>query len=503
MPVSDNHDLSEGQVSPQHYAIPAGVEIQHAGNRVLLSTPQGGRVVLDKLMLQIWQSAGGRSLEQILAHFQDQGYLTGDVFAGLACLARAGLLSYPQSPSTDHDSSHFNAAASPLVSVIIVTYNSLAWLPGCLASLQDQTHTSLEIILVDNGSSDGTAGWLAEHFPGPTLLQLDPPGSLAAAINRGIEASKGEYLLLLNPDVVLDPQAVFHLVKVAHSEENIAAVAAKLRLLWAPAFLNGLGNLVGALSWGTDIGLGHLDLGQLDAWIELPSACFAAALLPAKAWRAVGRLDEGLPMYYEDSEWCYRARLFGFSVRPAPQAVIYHAFSSRLPGQVPDGAQASLSAEKLRRVLYGRLRFITRLLGPGMLVRFLFCYIFEDFLNVVACLLRGRWDHCRAYWTAWVDYLASLKELRSCRNTLQNRRLQTDRELFRLQHQAPVPLVWRGLPLLTWDIVRHEYQPWIESHHVGRSRMTLQRALSIWRMEGPAALAHRLGRSIIWKWMQP
>ena len=498
MPVSDNHDPAEQPVSPC-YAIPAGVEIQHAGRRVLLTTPQGGRVVLDKLMLEIWQSADGRSLQQVLAHFQDQGYPAGDVSAALVCLARAGLLSYPQSPSTDNDSPHFDGASSPLVSVIIVTYNSLAWLPGCLASLQDQSHAPLEIILVDNGSSDGTAGWLAEQLPGSTLLRLDPPGSLAAAINRGIEASKGEYLLLLNPDVVLDPQAVSHLVKVAQSGENIAAVAAKLRLLWAPAFINGLGNLVGALSWGTDIGLGRLDLGQFDAWTELPSACFAAALLPAKALQAVGTLDEGLPMYYEDSEWCYRARLFGFSVRPAPQAVIYHAFS----GRVPDGMQAGLSAEKLRRVVYGRLRFITRLLGPGMLGRFLFCYIFEDFLNAIACLLRGRWDHCRAYWRAWADYLTSLKELRLCRKTLQSRRLQTDRELFRLQRQAPVPLVWRGLPLLTWDIVRYEYQPWIESRHTGRPRMTLPRALSIWRMEGPAALAHRLGRAIIWKWMQP
>jgi hypothetical protein len=157
----------------------------------------------------------------------------------------------------------------------------------------------------------------------------------------------------------------------------------------------------------------------------------------------------------------------------------------------------------LQRVIYGRLRFITRLLGPGFLLRFLIGYVLEDLLNVMTCLLRGRWGYLRAYWRAWSDYFHSLNELRSDRKNIQSRRTQTDRALYRLQSHAPVPLVWRGLPLLTWDIVRHEYKPWIESSQFGRSKMTLQRALSIWRIEGAAALAHRLGRGILWKLMQP
>jgi GT2 family glycosyltransferase len=383
--------------------------------------------------------------------------------------------------------------------VVIVSYKSLAWLPGCLASLRLQTHGRLEIVLVDNGSTDGSADWLAEHHPDLTLVRLEQTCSLAAAINQGVQASCGEYLLLLNPDVVLDPHAVSHLLQVALGDENVAAVAAKLRLMWAPAFLNGLGNLVGALSWGTDSALGHLDLGQFDHWTELPSTCFAAALLPARSLKVIGPLDNGLPMYYEDSEWCYRARLFGLNVRLAPKAVVYHAFS----GRVPDGTHAGLAVIKLHRVVYGRLRFITRQLGPGFLFRFLIGYAVEDLLNMMICLLRGRWGHLRAYWRAWSDYLGSLKALRCERKNIQSKRTQADRALFQLQRHAPVPLVWRGLPLVTWDIVRHEYRPWIEAHQTGRSKITLPRALSIWQVEGIAALAHRLGRGILWKLMQP
>ncbi len=102
----------------------------------------------------------------------------------------------------------------------------------------------------------------------------------------------GSTILLLNPDVQVEPDAVAHLVHKAASNPRCAAVAAKLRMLWTPAFLNGLGNQVGAISWGTDIGLGHLDLGQFAGWDEIPSACFAAALIPSRAVRddwAAGR----------------------------------------------------------------------------------------------------------------------------------------------------------------------------------------------------------------------
>jgi GT2 family glycosyltransferase len=496
--MDTNHD-PEKVSSQAIYRIPAGVQLVEAGRRLALTTLPGGQVTVDRIMLQIWQGADGRSGSEILADLGRQGLSQAEIQTALDCLVQAGLLAGPDAGQPSPEPEQAIENGGPLVSVVIVSYNSRSWLPDCLASLDKQSYSPLEIIVVDNGSSDGSPDWLAEHNPGITLVRLGASGSLAGAINRGMEAGQGEYILLINPDVVLDRDVVSRLVVIAQSDECCAAVAAKLRLLWAPAFLNGLGNLVGALSWGTDAALGHLDLGQYDHWTELPSACFAAALLPRRVLQEIGPLDEGFAMYYEDSEWCYRARLFGYAVRLAPQAVVYHAFSGRTPG----GSASGLGEVKLRRVVYGRLRFITRLLGPGYFLRFISGYLLEDLLSGLLYLVRGRFGHLRACARGWQDYFAALPELRCERKAIQSRRRLADRDLFQLQRQVPAPLVRGGQPLLTWDIVCHEYLPRLEAPRPAKPRMSLKRALAIWKVEGFGAMAHRIGRWMVWRLMQP
>jgi GT2 family glycosyltransferase len=493
----------EVQPNQPAYRIPAGVQPVDLGRQTILTTPQGGQVLVDQVMRQIWQGADGRAGPEILADFERQGLPGPGIRAVLDCLVQAGLLTGPDAVKPADDIRKIIGQGDPLVSVVIVSYNSRAWLPDCLASLANQSYSPLEIIVVDNGSNDGSPDWLAEHHPEVSLVRLRDGGSLAGAINRGIEVGRGEYILLLNPDVVLDADTVSRLVEIAQSDERCAAVAAKLRLLWAPAFLNGLGNLVGALSWGTDAALGHLDLGQFDHWTELPSACFAATLLPVRAVQEIGPLDEGFPMYYEDSEWCYRARLFGYTVRLAPKAAVYHAFSGRTPGGSAGAPASALGAVKLQRVVYGRLRFITRLLGPGYWLRFFAGYLLEDLLNGLLYLVRGRFGHVGAFPRAWRDYFAALPELRRQRRMIQQRRKLADRKLFRLQRQAPVPLIRGGRPLLTWDIICHEYLPRLQATQAAKPRMGLKRALAIWRVEGFSAMAHRIGRIMVWRLMQP
>jgi hypothetical protein len=296
------------------------------------------------------------------------------------------------------------------------------------------------------------------------LLSFHNPVSLAKAINLGVESSEGGYCLLLNPDVELAPDAIEQMQVIAQEDPSCAAVAAKLRFLWAPAFLNGVGNSVGAISWGQDNGLGHLDLGQFDKWGEVPSSCFAATLISKAAWMEIGPTDENFPLYYEDSEWSYRARILGYSIRLAPKAVIYHAFSGRRPG----GQEEGLSPKKLHQVVYGRLRFITKILGLRYFLRFVTSYILEDLFRITWAVLRGRFQIVDAIFLGWRDYLENFFEMLQDRNLVQAKRKVGDAEIVRLQNKVPLPLIWHGLPELTSDAVRNVYIPLISSGKVKR-----------------------------------
>lgn len=486
------------------YRIPTGVRDVAIHGHPALTTAQGGLVAIDLPLLELWRHANGREFDEVAASFQEHKVDPNALRAALLCLEKAGLLERGQPANDPHECQNVTGR---LVSVVIVGFNSKDWLEICLPSLCLQNYSPIEVIVVDNASSDGSSEWLEANYPGIRLVRFESGRSLSFALNEGVTVARGEYFLLLNPDVILEVDAIAQLVASAESGENCAAVAAKLKFLWAPAFLNGLGNFVGPFSWGVDNGLGHLDLAQFDDWREVPSACFAAILIPAGAWKTVGALDERFPLYYEDSEWCYRARLFGYQIRAAPQAIIFHAFS----GRVPTGKEAGLAASKLRQVAYGRLRFSVKILGQAYLVRFLTNYFMEDLLHFMIALLRFRVNILKAYLGAWNDFSRELSTMRKERAVIQARRVRTDHEIFQLQKRAPAPLVWNGLPLLTLDIILYQYLPVLVAHpeknvlelqdHSLSSKGWLanfRRATAIWRAEGFGALLHRFWRHTQW-----
>ena len=407
--------------------------------------------------MALLEFAQGKTYDEILKTFPTHLGSIQSVGAALDCLARAGFMekTEPQPFSAEGP-----PITGPLVSAIMVGFNSRRWLEVSLPTLLDQTYSPLEIILVDNGSEDGTAAWLNRQYPNLPLFSLSPSQPLARALNQGIGRAKGEYFLLLNPDITLEKEAVAEMVAVAERDSQCAAVAAKLKLSRAPGFLNGLGNYVGPFSWGTDWGLGHLDLGQFDDLTEVPSACFAATLIKKKAWEKTGPLDEGFPLYYEDSEWCYRARLFGWRIRPAPRAVIFHAMGET-GSDVPD---SGLRPAKIKSVVYGRIRFALKLLGRD-LPRFLVTYGIEDGFHFWAAVFRGKWLTSRAYLAAWGKIIQDLPALKRERRWIQRQRTLTDRQLFALQKNIPKTLTWKGLPVLTWDLIEHHYAPLLSSKH--------------------------------------
>ena len=448
------------------YHLPVGVEPLTIDGRPVLTTPEGGKVALDPALLGLWQAAPGHSLDEVLQQCRSTQMPTGLVRAGLAALAEAGLLLREAAPAPVTAPAPASPAPAPseLVSAIIIGYNCRRWMEDLVPSLLAQTHTALEIIMVDDASTDGLDEWLRREYPQVRRLRQERHHSLAANVNAAARLAAGQYLLILNADIRLAPEAVAELVAAARRQPQCGAVAAKLKFTWAPAFLNGLGNYVPDRSWGSDLGLGHLDLGQFDDWRTTPSACFAAALIPRGAWQAVGPVDESFPLYYEDTEWSYRARLLGYEVAAAPAAVIYHAFGS----DVPSGVETPLSPTKTQRAAYGRLRFSLKLAGRPLLGKLLRQYLSEDASNFGQALRRGDWPHAAAYLRAWSNVLLELPGLLRQRRGLQAARRRNDSELFYSIPDLPAPLDWHGLPELTLATVRRVYLPLFQSRRTRR-----------------------------------
>jgi GT2 family glycosyltransferase len=418
----------------------------------LLANGSGGTIFIDRklrdLVLHEWE------YETRSQHAPNAPPLDPIERAALALLRHA--LRQPSATEPDlEDRIELDEAEFDLISVIMVGFNSLNWVRISIPELHAQSYPQLEIVFVDNGSEDGSSEWITENYSHIKLCQFTEPQHLSKAINYGVEHAQGTYLLMLNPDVRLTNDAIMRLYERVHEEGEVAAVAAKLRFADATNFLNGIGNRVGPFSWGVDNGLGHLDMGQFDHWRELPSVCFAATLIKRDAWNAVGPLDEGFPLYYEDSEWSYRARALGYKLLAAPQSVIYHDFS---PGSAST-IMSQLQPGKLRNVVYGRLRFATKLISSGLLWRFLFGYLSEDLCRLLFSFLTLRFSDVIAILSGWNLFLRNLRKIRLQNYSLSRQRVVKDQALFRVRSEIPPVLIRKGRPEFTWDLILRYYIP--------------------------------------------
>ncbi len=439
------------------YVHPVGVAEVALAGRPGWRTPQDGRMAGDDTLLALWRAAHGQTLRHLAATSNPQV-----TRVALACLAEAGLLIRDGAPASAPPRPA-PPASSRVVSVVLVTYNSEDWIAECLASLRRQTHSAFELIVVDNGSPRDPAAAVAAAHPGARYLRQSSGRSFASALNAGAALATGDALLFLNPDVALEPDAVAQLVARMEASPRAAAVAAKLRFYWAPAFLNGVGNRVEARSWGRDNAIGHLDLGQFDQTTSVPSACFAAALIPREAWAVVGPVDEGFPMYYEDVAWSYRARRLGYDIALAPHAVVYHAFGSRLA----TGDEPGLSPRKLALVVYGRLRFACTVLDGSTRRDFCRAYVREDLANYRIASRSGDAATTAAYRRAWWRAVRHTPAWLARAQSLSRRATVSSSAMVQADARWPDGLVWQGVPELTEAAVRDVYLPLFQA---GRAR---------------------------------
>ena len=289
----------------------------------------------------------------------------------------------------------------PTISLILVTYNSEKWLENLREIFFNLSPWLHEIIIVDNGSEDGSLHGLRQIAYPIKIIENKDSKSFAAAVNQGCRLATGELLLIINPDVYIPKSSLWSLINFYEDNSEAAAIVPKLMLMRTPGFINGIGNIVPPFRWGYDLGLGHLDVGQFDHVKEVPSACFATVLIPRSKWYEVGELDEEFPMYYEDLDWSYRARSMGYDILPDTNSHIYHAYRGN------QDTNENISKEKLFHVTYGKLRFTRKNIGKPKCYYFYLSYFLFDLIYIFYSLINNKFvfGEIKPVISGWIKFL--------------------------------------------------------------------------------------------------
>jgi GT2 family glycosyltransferase len=225
---------------------------------------------------------------------------------------------------------------APQISIIIVTWNSIKFLPPLFDSLKNQTKLHFEIVVVDNGSSDNSVSWIEKNYPTTVLLRNTENLGFAAANNQGIKMSKAPYVILCNTDIVMDNNYVEELYEAIDNNPKIGSIGGKL--LKADQDLNNIGDSDTIDSTGIalyksrraiDRGENDKDTGQFDISDEVFGISAALVMYRKDALDAVcvndQYFDESFFSYKEDIDLAWRLQLYGYSSKYISSARALHA----------------------------------------------------------------------------------------------------------------------------------------------------------------------------------
>jgi O-antigen biosynthesis protein len=264
------------------------------------------------------------------------------------------------------------SAALPPASIVIVSYNSAAFLPACIESVLAQDFPDVEIIVVDNASADGSAD-AAGRFPAVRLIRSDRNLGFAGGANAGLRAAKGQILCVLNPDVMLRQDWLREITSALLRDEKAGIAGSKLLYPDGKTIQHAGGEIQRPEAVTGHTGYGETDQGQYDEVRECDFVTGAALAAKRDVLEQIGYFDESFyPAYFEEPDLCLRAKQAGYKTVYVPSAVAIHHESATL----------SMRSEEYFRLHHAnRLRFVAKHWGTEEL--------FDGFLPGETARLRG------------------------------------------------------------------------------------------------------------------
>lgn len=260
--------------------------------------------------------------------------------------------------------------------VVIPNYNGIKYLKDCLDSLEKCGEQDFEVIVVDNGSNDGSIELIENDFRTVKLIKLSENTGFAYAVNRGIEAADTEFVLLLNNDIVVKEGFVANLENAIESDSKIFSVNARMLSMQDENVLDGTGDYYCALGWAFAAGKGKKADKYRTKRCNIFSACGGAAIYRKTVLDEIGLFDEAHFAYLEDVDLGYRARIRGYKNIYEPSAVCLHAGSGS-SGSRYNEFKIKLSARNSIYLIYKNMPLLQLIINlpfitVGIIIKFLF-----------------------------------------------------------------------------------------------------------------------------------
>lgn len=261
------------------------------------------------------------------------------------------------------------------VSIVIPNYNGEKFLKKCLDSITVQTFRDFELIVVDNASADQSLSIL-EAYPDPVrLFRLDKNEGFSKAVNVGIKAARGEYVVLLNNDTEAEPEWLSALVQSMAEHPEYFSVCSKMLQFRQRSLLDDAGDEYNILGWAYKRGDGKPEKTYGEDG-NVFSACAGAAIYRRSVFDLIGFFDEQFFAYMEDVDLSYRARIFGYQNGYCSKARIYHVGSGTSGSRYND-FKVRLAARNNLFVVYKNMPVLQLLVNsPFLMAGFLVKYAF-------------------------------------------------------------------------------------------------------------------------------
>jgi GT2 family glycosyltransferase len=295
------------------------------------------------------------------------------------------------------------SAKPPLVYVLILNWNGRALTVDCVESVLKSDYTNLRVLVIDNGSTDGSVADLKERFgPGIEIIENGKNLGYADGFNVGLKYAFGaegaDYCLVMNNDTVIDKSAISEYVKIAESDEMIGFVTGKVYFFDHPNVLQTVGMHSDPVRWrGEHIGRNEIDTGQYDEVCERVFADDVYTLVRRSMYEATGGYNSLFFLQSEETDWQARAKHYGYKIVFTPRARLWHRVSITI------GRDSALKAYYDAR---NPMLVILLHKPAGFFRRYFWHYLRYDILrSSLVYLKRGRLSHAAAKWRGMMSGL--------------------------------------------------------------------------------------------------